>query len=260
MSTVYETGTVVQGPEATETAAAAPAAAALESAVVARAVSGLYLHSRSAAIAEPAVATLVDEAPEASNGHGRLELADEALQLAAPSTVGVRPIREELRLDVDGRYPQRIVSGTIRSLLNRRLHWIARLAPVGPNAWSGPILFKEGTLSLLPQTKVRVVVVGSAPTRTAKVTFSGPGGTVSRLYKFSRSTFRDVEFEFDCEQGQVATTQIHTHGHPNHPAGLPGENLSLETVYTRAGFRVTKSGGDTFVPTIGAGADTVWTD
>jgi hypothetical protein len=261
MSTVIQTGTPVQGPEGTETVTAAPAAAALESAAIARSVSGLYLHSRSAAIAEPAVATLVDDPPEATNGHGRLELGDEALQLAAPSTGAVRPIREELRLDVDGRYPQRVVSGTIRSLLNRRLHWIARLAPAGPNAWSGPILYKEGTLSLLRQTKVRVVVLGSSPsTRQAKVTFSGPGGTVSRLYRFSRSTFRDVEFEYDCEQGQDAITKIHTHAHPNRPAGLPGEVLSLETVYTRAGFRVTKSGGDTFVPTSGAGSDTVWTD
>ena len=45
-----------------------------------------------------------------------------------PAPTGTRPIRrEEIRLDVDGRYPQMTVSGTISGFLITRIHWIARL-------------------------------------------------------------------------------------------------------------------------------------
>ena len=45
-----------------------------------------------------------------------------------PAPPGIRPIRkEEIRLDVDGRYPQMMVSGTISGFLVARIHWIARL-------------------------------------------------------------------------------------------------------------------------------------
>ena len=45
-----------------------------------------------------------------------------------PAPNGIFPIRrEEIRLDVDGRYPQMTVSGTIRGFLVSRIHWIARL-------------------------------------------------------------------------------------------------------------------------------------
>ncbi len=39
--------------------------------------------------------------------------------------------REELRLDVDGRYPQNVASGTQRSGLTQLVHWIANLNPTG---------------------------------------------------------------------------------------------------------------------------------
>ena len=261
MTTLTKAGTVDESSTATEMAIDAPLETLDSLPALARAVSGAYAHSRRAAIAEPASAFEIEAITE-QNGHGKVQAPDDAIELALPATAaGVRLIREELRLDVDGRYPQRVVSGTIKALLNQRLHWIARLTPAGTNTWSGPIFYKEGTGSLLRQTSVRVVVTGtSAATRVAKVTFYGPGGTVTRAYKWSRAAFRDVEFEFDCQQGQVATTAISTHAHPNRPAGLPAETLSLATVYARAGFRVTKSSGDTVVPSSGAGADTRWSD
>ena len=43
-----------------------------------------------------------------------------------PAPKGIRPIRkEEVRFDVDGRYPQMTVSGTISGFLVARIHWIA---------------------------------------------------------------------------------------------------------------------------------------
>jgi hypothetical protein len=255
MSTVYEAEQVVESSEATEVVVPLEE---LDSLAVGRSVSGVYTHSRRPTVADPSA---VLDVPEDTNGHAPLEAADE-LELAAPSAAGgVRLIREQLRLDVDGRYPQRVVSGTIQALLHQRLHWIARLRPVASNQWAGPIFYKDGTGTLLRQNAVKVTVLGPTPaTRIAKVTFSGPGGTVTRLYKFTRASFRDVEFEYDAQQGQLATTKIHTHAHPNRPPGLPAEHLTLDQVYARAGFRVTQSGGGGIVPTSGAGADGRWTD
>jgi hypothetical protein len=260
MSTVSQTGTIPDGSEPNGTAVQAPPEAALDSAALVRSVSGTYALSRNAAIAD--LNPFGGAALEQGNGHGALEAVGEGREVAAPQALfGARPIREELRLDVDGRYPQRVVSGTIRALLNQRLHWIARLTPAGAGQWKGPIFYKEGSTSLLRQTAVHVTVSGATPAAlTAKVTFTGSGGTVTRIYKFGRSAFRDVEFEFDTEQGQVATKSIHTHSHPTRPAGLPGETLSLDAVYARAGFQVTNSGGNSIVPTSKAGTDARWTD
>jgi len=50
--------------------------------------------------------------------------------------VGTRPIRREvIRLDVDGRYPQMTVSGTIVGALVSRIHWVARLRRIAPNRY-----------------------------------------------------------------------------------------------------------------------------
>ena len=260
MSVSYEAERIIDGPSARPVAEAP--FAALDAEAVGRTLSGVYLLSRRAAVAEPAAAIEISESAEATNGHGQVANAEDLTESAtAAAAPGIRLVRERLNLDVDGRYPQRVVSGTIRSLLNLRLHWIARLRQTGPNQWAGPIFFKKGNGSLLTQTSVKVAVIGVAPaTRVAKVTYSGPGGTVTRTYRYSRAWFRAVEFEYDCQQGQTATTTIQTHAHPNRPPGLPSEDLSLETVYRRAGFKVTKSGGDTVVPTSGAGADARWTD
>jgi hypothetical protein len=255
----YEAERIIEGPSGTPVAEAP--FAALDAEAVGRSLSGVYLLNRRAAVAEPAAAIEISEGAEGTNGEGRLAYAQDLTEPAGAAAPGIRLVREQLNLDVDGRYPQRVVSGTIKSLLNSRLHWIARLKQTGPNQWAGPIFYKKGTASLLTQTSVKVAVIGVAPaTRVAKVTYSGPGGIVTRTYKYSRAWFRTVEFEYDCQQGQVATTKIQTHAHPNRPASLPSEELSLEDAYTRAGFRVTKSGGDTIVPTTGAGADAQWSD
>ena len=56
-----------------------------------------------------------------------------ALRLHPGRTLSVvTPVRrEELRLDVDGQYPQHVVSGTQYSGLTQVVHWIANLTPKG---------------------------------------------------------------------------------------------------------------------------------
>ena len=230
--------------------------------LVRRGVSGLYVNRRVPQVAGPFLAApaLPQEEAEEEDGPGTL-----VPELPAEFPVPLAPRHglalDELRLDVDGRYPQMAASGTIRSGVQHRVDWAARLSPVGPRTWDGAIFLKRGTASLLPQTRLRIKVSGAQPThRKATVVFSGAGGRVRRIYRFKSPTYREVQFEYDFEQGQTATTSINTHAHPNRPAGLPAESLSIERVFERAGFAVAQSGGGGPIPTSRAGADHIWTD
>ena len=43
-------------------------------------------------------------------------------------------------------------------------------------------------------------------------------------------------------QGTSKVTTINTGAHPNRPASLPNQNLSIENVFRRVGFNVSRSG------------------
>ena len=171
--------------------------------------------------------------------------------------------REELRIDVDGRYPQLTASGTIRHGIGRQLHWVASLTGAGTNRWTGGIWHKDGTGTLLPQVNVDVTVhktpFGIA--QTATVIFSG-GGVADRVhsYLYVSRYFHPVEFEFDTLEGSAPVAEIHTGAHPNRPVTVEAETLSIEKIFRRAGFNVSKSGGDGAIPAAATGADALWSD
>jgi hypothetical protein len=171
--------------------------------------------------------------------------------------------REELRLDVDGLYPQQVVSGTQFSGLTQVVHWIASLTTRATDHWVGSIWFREGSTTTFRFTTVdvRVTRAALASGQSAVVTFSG-GGMPNRttVYQYASPYFHPIEFEFDAAAGTTGVTAINTGDHPTRPAGLALEALNLETVYRRAGFDVTRSGGDSVVPLAGAGTDKVWSN
>ncbi|MDX2169778.1 MAG: hypothetical protein SF182_22095 [Deltaproteobacteria bacterium] len=187
------------------------------------------------------------------------EAADAALTPLPPFLLR----REELRLDVDRTYAQMTVSGTSFLGLSERVHWIASLTPAGVRRWVGRIWYRNGQTALMPYTAVTVQAVASLfpSQRSAKVTFSGGGATpITRTYAYVSPYFHPVEFEFDRVANAVAVTEIKTCAHPNRPAGLPCETLSIDTVYRRAGFDVKSSGGSGVIPVSGAGANGTWSD
>ena len=175
--------------------------------------------------------------------------------------------REELRLDVDGLYPQMTASGLITHNMSSAIHWIARLRRIGrsrgvTHRWLGNIWYKEGSRRAFPYTHVLIRAVGTPHhhQRKVTVTFSGGGGTRrTRTYHYKSQYFHPVNFEYDREQGIPAITRIDTHAHPNRPAGLPREQLSIKTVYRRAGFDVTMSSPGS-VPSGIAGPNTTWSN
>ncbi len=175
--------------------------------------------------------------------------------------------KEALRLDVDGRYPQMQASGTVRTGLLSSVHWIAHLSRTrNANTWAGRIWYKDGPRNAMRHTRVRITVKRSwyPYQRRLKAIFYG-GGAPSRsvIFNFRSAFYHPVEFEYDRVSDvplAKAVTSIDSCAHPNRPATIACENLSLNTVYRRAGFDVTTSGGSGEVPIEGVGANNTWSD
>jgi hypothetical protein len=172
-------------------------------------------------------------------------------------------LRESLRLDVDGRYPQMAASGTIYEFLTERTHWVARLTRRRDGSFAGPIWYKDGDVTSFPFTSVTIRATGSPfpGQRQAVVRFSAPGAaTRVQTLRFVSQYFRPCEFEYDTVEGSAAVTGIETRAHPNCPSGLPAESLSIEAVFRRAGFNVSTSSGDGVIPLLNAGSNARWSD
>ncbi len=171
---------------------------------------------------------------------------------------------EELSLDIDGRYPLMVASGTVSRFLAARMHWIANLQPgAGLHHWQGTIWYKDGDAASFPYTHVDIRVISSLfpAQRKATVIFSGGGAPDrSRLFKYLSAYHHPVEFEFDCTPDSKPVLAINTHAHPNRPASLPNEALSIQKVFMRAGFDAKISPNASIVPLAGSGADGKWSD
>ena len=70
--------------------------------------------------------------------------------------------------------------------------------------------------------------------------------------------FREVEVEVDVEDGAVNPEPYDTHLHPDRPADLGAEQLTLEAAFARAGIRITRSASSNTIDTSVAGSDAAW--
>jgi hypothetical protein len=188
--------------------------------------------------------------------------AGSAVDAALDSTPALIPLvpGEELRLDVDGRYPQMTASGTIPISPVQRLHWIASVHATGPHTYTGGIWYKDPAVSPFGYTTVEIKLT---PTiipglRKAVAIFTGTG-LIPRLvlFKFHSPYFRKVEFEFDSETPIAPVTEIKTCDHPNHPPSLPCEALSIKKVFQRCGFDTSITSAPSVLPAPPGGT---WSD
>jgi hypothetical protein len=76
-------------------------------------------------------------------------------------------------------------------------------------------------------------------------------------YAFKSSSFHTVEFEFDAELNIAPELSIQTHAHPNRPATIAAETLTIQKVYERAGFSVSTSPNPSLLP---SPPGTTWSD
>ena len=171
--------------------------------------------------------------------------------------------REELRLDVDGQYPQMTASGTLIRGFGVVVHWVAKLNALAGGTWGGAIWYKDGNTSALPHTEVLISVTRSVfpHHRKAFVTFKG-GGALERFrtLTFASRSFHPVEFEFDNEVGATPVLDMDTGAHPNRPASVTPGTITLETVFQRAGFNAVRSASSTAIPNDGPDPNATWSD
>lgn len=173
--------------------------------------------------------------------------------------------QEEVRLDIDRFYPQMAISGTRWGGMAVACHWVAQLTLVGAFTYEGAIFFFDPPDAQL-FNYVQVIVdnmSGGQSQRSVKVRFSASMGSsydYEREYSFRSPYFHKVEFEYDYVSNAVPVTSFDTANHPHRPTDLPGEVINIETVFGRAGFDVTLSGGDSAVPLSDAGSDALWTN
>ncbi len=167
---------------------------------------------------------------------------------------------ETIRLDVDGVFPQMAASGTGTFGLQVRAHWVAKpltktTTPMG-DEWSGPVTFRFGNTANIPHTTVTFTMPS---TSTLRARFQG-GGALDRVrdFVFKSAQFREVALEYDAEEGVGRALSYDTSSHPDRPAALALETLTLDTVFERAGFRITRTGADSTVPSTRSGSDRRW--
>lgn len=200
---------------------------------------------------------------ELFSGDLRTSLGAEDLSPAGAGNEASLPVTaESLRLDVDGPYPQLTASGRIRRTSASITYWVAELTSQPDGTWTGGIWYKSGDVSIFPYTAVAIKVLpGASPgQQRARVTFSAGGGTDRiRLYTYESPYFHSVDFEFDSAEGEAPTLTVDTCAHPNRPATLPCETLSIAKVFRRAGFDVTQSNAGS-IPLSGAGPNAKWSD
>lgn len=220
------------------------AAAAPNAAAMLRPISGIYQRNSPGVLPTPE-----------ADGHDLMPMV--------PGGLADSGMREELRLDVDGSLSLNVVSGTIYRALNSRVHWVAKLVTSGPNTWTGTVWFKNGDLGAFPYTNVKIQVLrsGSMDPQGAKVVYSGGGiPNAERSFFYKSPYFRAVEFEFDHVAGVSAVSRINTHDHPNRPASLPAETLTIPRIFQRAGFDAKQSSGGNEISITGAGPNAEWSD
>jgi hypothetical protein len=187
-----------------------------------------------------------------------------ALEEVERASIGV-PIpltARELRLDVDGRYPQMTASGNFSAPGRPDIHWIARLKAAGPFRWVGRIWYQHPATPLFAYSSVVIQVTPSvyAVRRRARVTFLAPGVRALTLnYRFHSHFFHRFEFEADQVTNAAITLDIDTGAHPNRPPSLPVERLSIREVYRRAGFDTRRRAGNQ-IDVGGAGANGTWSE
>ena len=170
-------------------------------------------------------------------------------------------IKDELRLDIDGRHSLMTASGRILAGTRYFVHWIASIKQTKLNRYEGKIWFKEAPGTPFPYTHVSIDVDKSFYTyqKKAVVTFIYGSTAHKRQYRFKSRYFHPQSFEYDFAEGTIPITNIDTQIHPTHPSNLVQETISIETVYRRAGFDVRTNAGAA-IPLSMAGANKIWND
>jgi Peptidase family M28 len=180
-------------------------------------------------------------------------------------------LRFTLNVDVDGIDALNVVSGTVASgpssTDTASPHFIGRVTSNAPSM-TGRVLTVQDFSFRWPESsntidRVTIELSGSAltPVRAQVVFHDTVQARDFGPYVLAQESkyFREVEIDVDREINAVEVEPVSTVVHPDRPADLPAENLTLESAFAKAGIRITRSSGSgTIVDIAEAGTDKRW--
>jgi hypothetical protein len=181
-------------------------------------------------------------------------------------------LRFTLHIDIDGADPLNVVSGTVARGLylygaTGPAHFIGRVTSNTSTATGRDLVVADfsftwpGGASVIDRLEISLSRADFFATPTAQVTFLVSGsGTRYGPYSATQQSiyFHEVEVEVDREDGAVDAEPYNPHTHPDRPADLPNESLTLEKCFARAGIRITRSAGTNTINTTAAGGNNRW--
>ena len=174
-------------------------------------------------------------------------------------------VRFTLHIDIDGIDPLQVVSGTVAVAHHPERHFIGRVTENTVSSQGRDLLVQDlslywpGSGETIESLKVSLVGMPLLP--QALVTFVAPLRSWGPFTADRESPFfRDVEFEVDREDGAVIVEPFNSLTHPDRPASLPEEELTLETTFAKAGLRVTRSSQGNVISTSEAGENNRWSE
>jgi len=147
--------------------------------------------------------------------------------------------REEIRLDVDGHYPQMMASGVIRCGVQNKVQWLARLSVGGPNRWSGTIWGVNGNADHMPWRGITLTVNNTWQDRERRLTavFTAPGlPSRTRVYTLSSRHFNRMEVIIDSVNNSPAVSGFDVTTHPVHPEVSEGNTRTINGILDRTGL------------------------
>ena len=147
--------------------------------------------------------------------------------------------REEIRLDVDGHYPQMMASGVIRCGVKNKVQWLARLSVSGPNRWSGTIWGLNGNADHMPWRGITLNVNNTWQDRERRLTavFTAPGlPSRTREYVLSSRHFNRMEVMIDSVKNSSPVTGFNVTSHPVHPEVIDGNTRTVSGILDRTGL------------------------
>lgn len=196
---------------------------------------------------------------------------------ALPTPVFINAAREgpggdelsfTLHVDIDGPEPLGVVSGELAGRAGAgdlSVHFIGRVSqnnPVGP---ARTLIVEDFRFAwpasghLIDRLELSISAAGGTP--SADVTFIAVASDQRHgPYNVTQEStfFRHVEIEVDVEEGALPVEPYLTTTHPTRPASLPAENLTLESVFAKAGISITRSASSSSIAGSGAGDDARW--
>ncbi|MCZ6666573.1 MAG: M20/M25/M40 family metallo-hydrolase, partial [Gammaproteobacteria bacterium] len=170
-----------------------------------------------------------------------------------------------LHIDIDGIDPLAVVSGTVAVGDEPPRHFIGRVTDNTVSSEGRRLVVQDMRLNWPGSgdtiQRVEIDLVGPTSQPQARVNFIAAGQQFGPFEADRESPFfRDVEFEIDREDGAVEVEPFNTLTHPDRPADLVEEDLTLENTFAKSGIRVRRSSQGNVIATSEAGPNNRWNE